>query len=147
MKANSCLHFLFVMLILNISANAQTYYKCKDGAGQFYFSDRPCAGAVAGVISPKPNEADSPERKAENDARIAREKSLADQLEATRVANEQAGYAAQAQQSQVSKEIATRVDQERSRQSSATGSTTSSSNAPTAPVLNPGPSVPVLRTY
>ena len=95
---------------------AQTVYECKNAAGVVQFTDKPCHGLVR--VVPPPKDAVSPERKAENDARIARDKALGNSSESSRLARDQAGYAAQDQQVQASKAIANTVEQERTQQSS-----------------------------
>ena len=108
--------YLMTMALLGLVAghvNAQTTYKCKRADGTVQFSDRPCKGGV--VVRPTA-QPDSPQRKAESDARIQRDKDLANQVEASRVAREQAGRAAQDQQQRVNQENANAVEQERAKQ-------------------------------
>lgn len=112
-------------------ANAQSpLYKCKDADGKVQFSDRRCKGAVPVRSKTQP---DSAERKAESDARIQRDKTLANQVEASRVAKEQAERAAQDQRQQANQGIANTVEQGRAQQRANTIS------------INPGNPVPERR--
>ena len=104
------------------TVHAQSMYECRNAAGAIEYSDKACtAGAKPLKNTEQP---DAAARKAANDARIARDKALADRLEAEHRAEEQAGYAAQDRQRQVDKSIADRMDQERASQQNSTTSTT-----------------------
>lgn len=104
---------------------AQTMFDCKNEAGQVKFSDRPCPEVVRSKQIVVRQEFNLKERKAENDARISRDKALANNMQASRDSEEQAGFAAQIQQVQAAKTIDGKVLQERSSQNSKTNSTVS----------------------
>lgn len=108
--------FLGSLYLVAGGVYAQTVYECKNAAGVIQFTDKPCQGVIR--VVPPPKDTVSPERKSENDARIARDKALGNSSESNRLAREQAGYAAQDQQVQASKTIANTVEQERTQQSS-----------------------------
>jgi hypothetical protein len=57
-------------------------------------------------------------RKAEHDAAVIRDKALGDQIEARRIAQEQAGRAAQDQQMQANKALGDKYEQELARRRS-----------------------------
>ncbi|MCX7239998.1 MAG: DUF4124 domain-containing protein [Burkholderiales bacterium] len=109
--------------LVDSAASAQTMFQCKDASGKVQFSDRPCEGAAkAAPVATKPARADAAALKAESDARIRKEKALADEVQANRLATEQAGYAAQDKQQQVNRTIADKVQQERTQQRTSTSS-------------------------
>lgn len=114
---------LITLVLLGVVAgpvSAQTpMFKCKDAEGKVQFSDRPCKG---GVPVRSKVQGDSPERKAESDARIQRDKVLAGQVEASRIAQEQAQRAAQDQQQQANQGATDRVEQGRAQQRATTTS-------------------------
>ena len=114
-----CVGVLGMLLALAVHAQTQTVFRCKNTAGVLVFSDRECVNATSLQPVQIPLEADSPERKAEQDARVSRDKALADQLQARRVAEEQAGRAAQDQQMQVNRALADKFEQERNQKNSA----------------------------
>lgn len=117
MKKNAGLLICLGALCLMASGGyAQTVYECKNAAGVVQFTDKPCQAIIR--VVPPPKDTVSPERKAENDSRIARDKALGNSSESSRLARDQAGYAAQAQQVQASKAIANTVEQARAQQSS-----------------------------
>lgn len=125
--------YLMTLALLGLlagQASAQTTYKCKGADGKVQFSDRPCKGGVAVRPTVQP---DSPERKAESDVRIQRDKALASQVEAGRLAREQAERAAQDQQQQTNRGVANTVEQGRAQQRANTTS------------INPGNPVPERR--
>jgi Skp family chaperone for outer membrane proteins len=96
-------------------AQKRIVYECKSAAGVVVFSDRACVGnASEKNISKAPDE-ELQARKAEHDAAVIRDKALGDQLEARRIAQEQAGRAAQEQQMQVNKAIGDKYEQELAR--------------------------------
>jgi hypothetical protein len=107
---------LLSMALVGAAAPAQTYFKCRNAAGEIQYSDRACEGPASTVETSIPGVTDSPERKAANDARVQREKALGDKLQADRLAREEAGRQAQDRQDQVNKTIAGQVDQERAKQ-------------------------------
>ncbi len=122
--------FLIPLVLLGLvapTAHAQTTYKCKAADGTVQFSDRLCRGGVQVRVNVQ---SDSPQRKAESDARIERDKALADQVQASRAAREQAARAAQDQQQQINQGIANTVEQARVQQRAGTKS------------VNPGTAVP-----
>ena len=102
---------------------AEAMYDCKNEAGQVKFTDRPCPEAVRSKPISVRKESNLKERKAENDARISRDKALANNMQASRDSEEQAGFAAQVQQVQAARAIDSKVSQERSSQNSRTTST------------------------
>ena len=104
-----------VLALAGANLNAQTYYKCRNAAGEIQYSDRACAGGLTDVDGVLPAATDSPERKVESDARIQRDRTLADRMESERRAREEAGRRAQDQQEQVNKSIANQIDQQRAR--------------------------------
>lgn len=119
MKKSLCLIALALLGFVAGQAHAQVTYKCKDADGTVQFSDRPCKGGVPVRSKVRP---DSPELKAENDARIQRDKALANQAESSRIAREEAQRAAQAQQQQTNQGVAGAVEQERAQQRATTQS-------------------------
>lgn len=65
-------------------AHAQTFYQCKDAAGNVRFSNRACKSNTPPItVEPHPGVV-TPERKAASDARIQRDSALANQVEAQR---------------------------------------------------------------
>ncbi|NVO05506.1 MAG: DUF4124 domain-containing protein [Rhodoferax sp.] len=119
-----------MLLALGVQAQGQTIFRCKNAAGIQVFSDRECVNAKPLKPVQIPLEADSPERKSEQDARVSRDKALADQLQARRMAYEQAGRAAQDQQMQVNRAIADKFEQERNLKNSAVTTRLNDSVAP-----------------
>ncbi len=113
---------LVSMTMMGAAAPAQTYFKCRNAAGEIQYSDRACEGSATTVETPIHGVTDSTERKAESDARIQREKALGDKLQADRLAREDAGRQAQDRQDQVNRDIAGKVEQERTQQNTTTNS-------------------------
>lgn len=114
--------FLISLALLGLvagQASAQTLYKCKDADGTVQYSDRRCKGGVPVRAKAQP---DSPELKAESDARIQRDKALASQAEASRIAREESLRAAQSQQQQSNQSLTNTVEQERAQQRATTNS-------------------------
>ena len=111
-------------------------YQCKTAKGEVVFSDRVCTGpASVKEVKLADEPADMAQRKAQSDARISRDKTLAGQVESSRLAREQAARSAQDQQVQASRAASERVDQERARQNAATVSDPSvTQSAPTLTV-------------
>jgi hypothetical protein len=127
MQKITYLIFPILLGLLAVHASAQTTYKCKGADGTVQFSDRPCKGGVPVRVKTQP---DSPERKAESDARIQRDKALASHVESSNLAREQAARAAQDQQQQTNQGVANTVEQGRTQQRANTKS------------VNPGTAVP-----
>jgi Domain of unknown function (DUF4124) len=100
-------------------AQAQTYFKCTDATGKVHFTDTGC-GTMTGVPLAKSAGTNLPERKAQNDARVERDRALANRLESDRLGNEQAARAVQARQLEVDREVAGRVYQEREARKAST---------------------------
>lgn len=96
-------------------AQKRTVYKCKSAAGVVVFSDRECAGNASEKTIPSPSEEELQKRKAEHDAVVIRDKTLGDQIEARRIAQEQAGRAAQDKQMQFNKALGEQYEQELAR--------------------------------
>lgn len=109
------LTFAGTFVMPGASLQAQTYFKCRNAAGEIQYSDRACEGGLTAVEGVLPAATDSPERKAESDARIQRDRTLADRLESERRSREEAGRRAQDQQDQVNRSIANQVDQQRAK--------------------------------
>ncbi len=99
---------------------AQTLFECRNASGQLQYSDRPCPDSVKAVPIPMPTESNLLARKAENDARVGRDKALANSMQGGRVAEEQAGFAVQNQQVEAARGITSKVVQERTSQNSGT---------------------------
>jgi hypothetical protein len=107
--------------VLAVPAAAQTaaFFKCTDAAGNVQFTDKACHGAgTAEPVVPAGNSA-LPERKAQNDARIARDRQSASRMEAGREAEAAAGRAAQDRQLQVTRQIAERLSREQAARNAA----------------------------
>jgi hypothetical protein len=104
-----------VLVVPGASLQAQTYFKCRNAAGEVVYSDRACEGGLSAMEGVLPATTDSPQRKTESDARIQRDRSLADRMESERRAREEAGRRAQDQQEQVNKSIAGQIDQQRAK--------------------------------
>lgn len=100
-------------------ADAQTYYQCKDAAGNVRFSDRACKVNTPPITVEPSTGVVTPERKAASDARIQRDGALANEAEAKRRATEQAAASAQGMQVQSAKTIEGTLDQERAKKASA----------------------------
>lgn len=112
------------MALAGIAAQAQdrTVYRCVNAAGVIVFSDQECMGNTAKVNIKSPSEEELAKRKAERDANNARDTALANQVQADRLAREQAGRAAQEQQMQVNRAQAEKLEQERNQRNSAVNS-------------------------
>jgi hypothetical protein len=80
-------------------AQERAVYKCMDEAGVVVFSDKECQGRLSKLNINAPTDAEMTQLKAEHDAKVSRDKALADEVEARRLAQEQAARAAQDQQS------------------------------------------------
>lgn len=121
MKKTALIPLVLVSLV-STCALAQPYFTCKNAAGKVQYSDKPCADATHIVPLVLPAESNLPQRKTENDALISKEKVLGDRMQSSRVANEQAGFAAQAQQVQAARNLASKIEQDRTTQRAATNS-------------------------
>ena len=102
-----------IFVLVGGHTQGQTVYKCTNAAGAIVFSDKLCAGAVSVEGLRTSAESDLLQRKTEHDLTVSRDKALANQMEANRIANEQAGRSAQDQQTQVNRTLADKVEQER----------------------------------
>jgi hypothetical protein len=100
-------------------AQERIVYKCTNAAGAIVFSDKECAGRAAQLNLKATKDEDLSQQKAEHDARVQQDKALADQIQAQRLAEEQAARAAQDQQMQVIKALADKFEQERSQRNGA----------------------------
>ena len=111
-----------MFVCMNAYAQERTVYKCMDSAGAVVFSDKECQGRLSKLNMNIPSDAEMTQQKAEHDAKVARDKALADEVEARRLAQEQAGRAAQDRQMQVNRALADKVDQERAQRNSTVNS-------------------------
>ena len=124
---------------LGTPSTAQTFFRCTDDTGKVEFSDKGCKGSP-GVPMVKPADPDAAALKTQSDARIQRDKALANQLEANRISSENAGIAAQQRQLQVDQGVAGRLAQERDARNAATVSVLPQTQlSDTAPVVLPRP--------
>jgi hypothetical protein len=114
-RAGGLVGAVLMMAGLVTGLQAQTYFKCRNAAGEIQYSDRACEGGLTAVEGVLPATVDSPPRKVESDARIQRDRALADRMESERRAREDAGRRAQDQQEQVNKSIANQIDQQRAK--------------------------------
>lgn len=96
-------------------AQERTVYRCVNASGVVVFSDKECVGNTARLNIKSLSEEELAKRKAERDANNARDANLANQVQANRLATEQAARAAQDQQAQAGKAIADRLEQERTQ--------------------------------
>ena len=115
---------LAIAMFAGVDGQAQerAVYKCLDAAGVVVFSDKECQGRLTRLNVNTPSDAEMTQQKAEHDAKVARDKALADEVEARRLAQEQAGRAAQDQQARVNRDLANKVDQERAQRNSTVNS-------------------------
>lgn len=119
---------------LATTAHAQTpaaptgpsFYKCKDAQGRTHFTDTGCGNMASTPLSATDN-ANLQDRKAQNDARVERDKRLADQLEAQRVGAENAAQAARAAQLSADRGVESRLAGERDARNAAATSVLSPS--------------------
>jgi len=100
--------------------HGQVVFRCKNVAGEVVFSDKSCTGDLSAANVLPLVDSDSSQRKAEHDAIVSRDKALAAQVEASRMAREQAQISAANQQLQANKAVNDRYEQERSKQNAAT---------------------------
>ncbi|CAN5479233.1 hypothetical protein BH11PSE7_BH11PSE7_00620 [soil metagenome] len=123
-------------------AHAQTpaFFKCTDAAGNIQFTDTACHNTRASEpVVPAGNSA-LPERKMQNDTRVQRDKRNASQMEASRLAEDAAGRAAQDRQLAVARDIAERLSRERAARNAATVSVlppTHCDQCSAPPLINP----------
>lgn len=103
-------------------AQDRTVYRCVNGAGVIVFSDKECMGNTSKINIKSPSEEELAKRKAERDANNARDSALANQVQADRLAREQAGRASQEQQMQVNRSQAEKLEQERNQHNSSVNS-------------------------
>ncbi|WP_342619049.1 hypothetical protein [Rhodoferax sp. GW822-FHT02A01] len=110
---------VFVMLAgTGGQAQERAVYKCMDATGIVVFSDKECQGRLSKLNINAPSDAEMTQQKAEHDAKVARDKALADEVEARRLAQEQVARAAQDQQSRVNRDLANKVEQDRAQKNS-----------------------------
>jgi hypothetical protein len=121
-------------------AQGNVVYKCTNDAGTIVFSDRQCPADFSEKNIRTPVLEGLERRKAEHDAVIARDKSLAGRIEANRLSAEQASRAAQDQQAQSNRALDDKVQQERAQRNAAvvsSPSVTQSSPVVTVPTTIP----------
>ena len=106
---------LVLLMLGTLPAQAQVVYKCSNAKGVVAFSDKECATTGAKLNVKAPVDADMVQQKADHDAKVARDRALAEQIEASRLSSEQAGRALQDQQMLVNRAQADRVEQERNQ--------------------------------
>lgn len=105
----------------DLYAQKSTVYKCTNASGVVVFSDKACMGPTTiKNVKTSGDDADMQQRKSESDARISRNTTLANQVQASRISREQAGRAAQDQQVQSTKAVGNRMEQERTQRNAAT---------------------------
>jgi hypothetical protein len=100
-------------------AQGNLVFKCTNEVGTTVFSDRQCPVDFSEKNIRTPAVEGLAQKKAEHDAVIARDKSLAGRIEANRLATEQASRAAQDQQAQSNKALDDKVHLERSQRNAA----------------------------
>jgi uncharacterized protein (DUF3084 family) len=107
-------------MFVNIDCSAQerVVYKCTNADGVSEFTDKECTGGATQIDLKVPTDENFLQKKAEHDARVLHDKALADQLESTRLAEEQAARAAQSQQMQSNRALADKFEQERTQKNS-----------------------------
>jgi hypothetical protein len=115
-----CRCIVALLMFVNIDCFAQErfVYKCTNAAGVSEFTDKECMGGATQIDLKVPADEDYLRQKAEHDARVSHDKALADQLQATRLAEEQAARAAQGQQMQSNRALADKFEQERTQKNS-----------------------------
>jgi hypothetical protein len=140
---------LFPIILTSLLTCADCYaqgnivYKCTNDVGATVFSDRVCPVGFSekGIRAPVVDGME--QRKAEHDAVIIRDKSLADRIEASRLSTEQASRAAQDQQAQANKALDDKVQQERAQKNTSVVSSPSATQ-PSPVVTIPLVTIPLL---
>jgi hypothetical protein len=140
-SSTSANFFIFLTSLLtsvDCYAQGNIVYKCTNDVGVTVFSDRVCPAGFSEKDIRMPVVEGMAQRKAEHDAVITRDKSLADRIEASRLSTEQASRAAQDQQAQSNKALDDKVQQERSQKN------TSVVSSPGATQASPVVTIPLV---
>ena len=115
-------------------------YKCTNAAGVVAFSDKECAAHAAQLNLKTQTDEDFFKQKAEHDAKVLHDKALAEQMQSSRLAEEQTARAAQDQQTQVNKALADKFEQERAQRN---GAVVSSPNVMQSAPIQSAPGITV----